>query len=56
MTNLTYRGYKQAANDNAPCVENSNLTYRGTKYNQKDVVKGAKRESKSRLVYRGAAA
>ena len=55
MTNLIYRGYTQAANDNAPRVDHSKLVYRGSA-NQKDAKKGAKRETASRLVYRGAAA
>ena len=55
MTNLIYRGYKQAANDNAPRVDKSKLVYRGAN-NQKDVKKDAKRDSHARLVYRGAAA
>lgn len=55
MTNLIYRGFRNAANDNAPRTDNAKLIYRGAN-NQKDARQSAKRESKSRLVYRGAVA
>lgn len=55
MTNLIYRGAKNAANDNTPHVSTGTLTYRGAK-NEKTAAKPVKNVTPSRLVYRGTAA
>lgn len=57
MTKLVYRGYDNAANDNAPVsAKQADLVYRGVHYDRKDAVKGAHAHKKAQMIYRGAAA